>query len=74
LTIKEQLRDAGNILRRKMRTAKRFNEKAYKKASGVKGGTVSGNTRKRGKRAKAAAETINASVEETGRDAGTVGA
>ena len=74
MTVKEALRDARSLVRKKIRQANAADQKAYKKAYNLKGVRKSGNTRSRSKRQESAAPTIDGSLEAIGRDAGVPGA
>ena len=74
MTVKEALRDARSLVRKKIRQANAADQKAYKKAYNLKGVRKSGNTRSRSKRQESAAQAVDGSVQEIGRDAGVLGA
>ncbi len=72
MTVKETLRDARTLVRKKIRQANSADQKAYKKAYNIKG-VKSGNTRRRSKRPEGSTSAINGGLAETGRDAGIIG-
>lgn len=73
MTVKEALRDARTLVRKKIRQANAADQKAYKKAYNLKGVKRNGNTRSRSKRPESAIATIDGSVETAGRDPGIPG-
>lgn len=72
MTVKESLRDARTLVRKKMRQANSADQKAYKKAYNIKGGK-NGNTSRRRKGSKSATTSIDGGVSETGRNSGDSG-
>jgi len=74
MTVKEALRDARTLVRKKIRQANAADQKAYKKAYNLKGVKRNGNTRSRGKRQESAAPAVDGGIEAPGRDAGIPGA
>jgi hypothetical protein len=73
MTVKEALRDAKTLVRKKMRQANAANQKAYKKAYNLKE-VKNGNTRRRSKGSKSSAAAIDGGVAQVGRDSGVPGA
>jgi len=70
--ISDTLRDAKNLLKKKQRLALREDQKAYRKAYGIRRLT-NGNSRKRRKGTKAATPAIDGSIPEIGRGTGIIG-
>jgi len=73
MTVKEALRDARTLVRKKMRQANAADQKAYKKAYNIKG-VKRGNTRKRSKGSEGAVAPTDGSITQPGREAGSLGA